>query len=315
MRKLTILIILLVTAVVVLPQEPPKKASAQSDAQKTAANNIIVTEQQFWEALKNKDGKFFEANLPDDLVAVGYVGVLTKSTAVNLFFKMPCEVRSFTLTDFKVTFFTSETAFLTYKGATDGTCAGKAVPTVWASAVYVKRHERWLKASHQETRAVTAAVGLPEEMKMPAPKTSGPQSDAQKAFEMMKTMVGSWDGSIVGLSTHITIRVTSSGNAILHEATGSRPDNPITMFYVDGDRLLLTHYCDAGNRPRMVGKISPDGKTVEFEFLDVSGSTERGMMNHMVFTVIDANHHSEAATWMLPGNKPMVAQFILTRTK
>ena len=56
---------------------------------------------------------------------------------------------------------------------------------------------------------------------MPAPKTSGPQSDAQKAFEMMKTMVGSWDGSIVGLSTHITIRVTSSGNAILHEATWS----------------------------------------------------------------------------------------------
>src|SRR5712692_2303666 len=106
----------------------------------------------------------------------------------------------------------------------------------------------------------TAAVALPQEMKMPAPKTSGPQSDAQKAFEIMKTMAGSWEGNIVGMSTHITIRVTSSGNAILHEATGpGRPDNPITM--------------------------------------------------------IDANHHAEAATWMLPGNKPMVGQFVLTRTK
>jgi hypothetical protein len=142
------------------------------------------------------------------------------------------------------------------------------------------------------------------------------QSDAQKAFEIMKTMAGSWDGSIVGLTTHITIRVTSSGNAILHEATGpGRPDNPITMFYVDGDRLLLTHYCDAGNRPRMVGKISPDGKAVEFDFLDVSGNTQRGLMNHMVFTLIDADHHSEALTYTLPGNKPMVAQFVLTRTK
>src|SRR5437879_13083936 len=82
---------------------------------------------------------------------------------------------------------------------------------------------------------VTAVVVLPQEMQMPTPKTSGPRSDAQKAFEMMKTMAGSWDGSIMGLSTHITIRVTSSGNAILHEATGpGRPDNPITMFYVDG---------------------------------------------------------------------------------
>jgi len=163
---------------------------------------------------------------------------------------------------------------------------------------------------------VTAVVVLPQEMQMPMPKTSGPQSDAQKAFEIMKTMAGSWDGSIMGLSTHITIRVTSSGNAILHEATGpGRPDNPITMFYVDGDRLVLTHYCDAGNRPRMVGKISPDGKTVEFDFLDVSGSTDRGMMNHMVFTMIDVNHHTEALTDTLPGTKPMVAQGAFTRTK
>jgi len=159
----------------------------------------------------------------------------------------------------------------------------------------------------------TAAVGLPQEMKMPAPKSSGPQSDAQKAFEMMKTMAGSWDGSIVGLSTHITIRVTSSGNAILHEATGPRPDNPITMFYVDGDRLLLTHYCDAGNRPRMVGKISPDGKTVEFDFLDVAGSMQYGHMHHAVFTFLDANHHIEDWTYMLPGDKPMHAHFDLQR--
>jgi hypothetical protein len=151
---------------------------------------------------------------------------------------------------------------------------------------------------------------------MSHPAVASAPSDAQKAFELMKTLAGSWEGTIMGLSTQITIRVTSSGNAILHEATGTgRPDNPITMFYVDGDRLLLTHYCDSGNRPRMVGKTSPDGKTVEFDFLDVSSSTQRGMMNHMVFTMIEANHHSEAATYMLPGNKPMAAQFVLTRTK
>ena len=74
--------------------------------------------------------------------------------------------------------------------------------------------------------------------------------------------------------------------AILHDATGcGRPDNPITMFYVDGDRLL-THYCDAGNRPRMVGKVSPNGKTVEFDFLDVTGNLQYGHMQRAVFTVI-----------------------------
>jgi len=154
MRKLTLLIILVAAAAVALSQEPAKPASVQSDAQKTATNTIIGAEQQFWEALKNKDAKFLDANVPDDLVTISMFGVLGKAAVIALFSKMPCEVKSVTLTDFKVTFFTSETAFVTYKGATDGRCAGKGIPTVWASAVYVKRHDRWLKVSHQETRAM-----------------------------------------------------------------------------------------------------------------------------------------------------------------
>ena len=45
----------------------------------------------------------------------------------------------------------------------------------------------------------TAAVALPQQMQMqmqmPMPKTSGPQSDAQKAFEKLKTLAGSWEGT------------------------------------------------------------------------------------------------------------------------
>jgi hypothetical protein len=77
--------------------------------------------------------------------------------------------------------------------------------------------------------------------------------------------------------------------------------------------LILTHYCDAGNRPRMAGKMSPDGKTVEFDFLDVAGSTQYGHMHHAVFTVIDANHHTEDWTYMEPGDKPVHAHLDLQR--
>src|SRR5437867_1532646 len=73
--------------------------------------------------------------------------------------------------------------------------------------------------------------------------------------------------------------------------------------------------CDAGNRPRMVARTSPDGKTVEFDFVDISGGTQRGHMHHAVFTVIDANHHTEDWTYMMPGDKPMHAHFDLQRAK
>ena len=152
----------------------------------------------------------------------------------------------------------------------------------------------------------TATVALPQQMPMPMPKTSGPQSDAQKAFEKLKTLAGSWEGTYMGMSGNVTIRVTSTGNAILHEMTASgRPDDPITMIYVDGDRLLLTHFCDSGNRPRMQGKLSPDGNTVTFDFLDVSGSAEKFLMHDAVFTMVDADHHIEAFAYSLKGKPPM----------
>jgi hypothetical protein len=154
-------------------------------------------------------------------------------------------------------------------------------------------------------------------------QTDVQKSDAQKSFEKLKTLAGSWEGHVktdppqpeMGSGMmQVTLRATSMGNALMHEMTGAgRPDDPITMLYLDSDRLLLTHYCDAGNRPRMVGKISPDGRKVEFEFLDVAGSTQYGHMHHAVFTLVDANHHTEDWTYIAPGDKPVHAHFDLQR--
>jgi phage tail protein X len=158
------------------------------------------------------------------------------------------------------------------------------------------------------------------------------QTDAQKSFTQLKTLAGTWQASVTldppqpemgnGTLLQVSLRVTSRGNALVHEMheTGkpddpARSDHPVTMFYLDSDRLLLTHYCDAGNRPRMAGKTSPDGKTVEFDFVDVAGSTQYGHMHHAVFTFLDANHHIEDWTYMMPGDKAVRAHLDLQRTK
>ena len=166
---------------------------------------------------------------------------------------------------------------------------------------------------------ITMASGTSNaQMTMSHPTNSATQSDAQKAFEKLKTLAGTWQGSLMGMSINLTLRVTSSGNAILHEASSSaRPDDPITMFYVEGDRLLATHYCDSGNRPRMEGKMSQDGKTIEFNLVDIVGNTQNGYMDHIVFTFIDASHHTEDGSWTLPGKKSpiQIPRLEYTRTK
>jgi hypothetical protein len=149
----------------------------------------------------------------------------------------------------------------------------------------------------------------------PANNAAAP-SDAQKAFDQMKTLAGSWQGTIMGISIDVTIRLTSSGTAILQEANtaGGRPPNhEITMFYVEGDRLLATHYCDGGNRPRFEGKLSPDGKTSEFNLLDVAGGTQGGLVKRMAFTIIDANKHVVEFTFIKPDGKPIELRGEFTR--
>ena len=153
------------------------------------------------------------------------------------------------------------------------------------------------------------------------------KSDAQMSFDMLKSLAGSWEGpmttvpqyeAVEGKRAKVWLRVTSLGNALMHELKpADLPDNPITMLYLEGERLLLTHYCDAGNRPRMVGKMSPDGKTVEFDFLDVANysSKQGGHMQQAVFTMIDENHHIEEWTFKLEGKPPVLARFDLQRTK
>jgi hypothetical protein len=163
----------------------------------------------------------------------------------------------------------------------------------------------------------------PPEPQMSSEKAA--PTEAQQTFTQMKTLAGSWEGqlttfppepSVNGHLAQFSLRVTSRGNALVHElSVDGLPDHPVTMFYLDSDRLYLTHYCDAGNRPRMAGKISPDGKTVEFEFLDLSGGNQMGHMHHAVFTFIDDNHHIEDWTYMMPGDKPVRAHFDLHRTK
>ena len=169
------------------------------------------------------------------------------------------------------------------------------------------------------------SVGLMSLSTVAFAQSDAQPSKAQKSFDKIKTLAGSWEGHVTtvpqkaeieGKLMQVSLRVTSMGNALVHEMTGAgRPDDPITMLYLNGDRLLLTHYCDAGNRPRMAGKMSPDGKTVEFEFLDVDGSTQYGHMHHALFTIIDANHHIEDWTYIMPGDKPMQAHMDLQRIK
>src|ERR1700736_2931343 len=122
------------------------------------------------------------------------------------------------------------------------------------------------------------------------------QSDAQKSFDQLKSLNGSWEGkNSQGEPVRVSYRMTAGGSALMSEIDGHGEDM-ISMIHFDGaNRLLLTHYCTTGNQPRMQASASPDGKTITFEFVDATNlaSRDAGHMQGVVFTLLDANHHLE----------------------
>ena len=153
---------------------------------------------------------------------------------------------------------------------------------------------------------------------------TGQKSDAQKSFELLKALAGSWKGQGPEGPVRVSLRVTSGGSAVLQEMVpAGRPDepangddDPITMIYLDGDRLILTMYCDSfKNRPRMEGKLSADGNSIDFTFLDVSGVATHGYMDHASFKIIDADHHAEDWGVLASAGKHMSAHMDLARVK
>jgi hypothetical protein len=133
------------------------------------------------------------------------------------------------------------------------------------------------------------------------------QTPSQKSFDQLKSLAGAWEGKASeGKTVQVSFRETASGSALMSEIHGHGPENMISMFHLDGpNRLFLTHYCGAGNQPRMTGSASPDGKTITFDFLDATNlsAPDAGHMQRVVFTIVDANHHTELWTFNDHGNE------------
>ena len=131
------------------PAAKPKSKPALSHA--VLLRTLSAKETSLWEAWKSKQSRPFQLNLASEAVMVGEQGVGSKKDIVAMMASMPCDVTSFTLSDWKLTIVDRDAAFLTYKGAAEGTCMGAPIPTVWASSLWVNRGGRWLAFTHQET--------------------------------------------------------------------------------------------------------------------------------------------------------------------
>jgi len=134
---------------------------------------------------------------------------------------------------------------------------------------------------------------------MPFPGSAA--GSGAEAFEKLKSLAGHWETEKSNTNkATLDLELTSGGTAMLerfHMVDDGKPVEMITLYYLDGDQLKLTHYCMAGNQPTMVGTYAPETKTLKFDFASITNlkSPDAGHMHHALYTFIDGDHFK--TTW------------------
>lgn len=134
---------------------------------------------------------------------------------------------------------------------------------------------------------------------VPLSQSATPVSKNQHNFEMMKSLAGNWEGDGPDGPTKVSYKIVSAGSAVMETIDhGDMPGMMVTMYHLDGNKFMMTHYCSAGNQPRM-RLVSGTPTELTFEMYDATNllSTKDAHMRKLVITWTDKNHIT--ADWTL----------------
>jgi hypothetical protein len=146
-------------------------------------------------------------------------------------------------------------------------------------------------------------------------------SDSKSAWQSLKTMAGEWEGvANDGRKIRHTAELIAGGSVLMERSWfDAHPGElMVTMYHLDRDKLMLTHYCVAKNQPRLEAtEISADAKTILFTFRDGTNLKDRnaGHMDKASYTFVDKDHFKSKWTWYKDGKEQWMEEFTYQRSK
>lgn len=151
-----------------------------------------------------------------------------------------------------------------------------------------------------------------------APSAAAAEVDPAAFYERLRALEGDFLGkSTKGWVDRTTFRTIAAGSAVMDTSFDAHPgETMITMYHLDGDRLLLTHYCVAKNQPRLVAtEFSSDGRSATFNYLDATGIPSRdvGHMDKVVMTFLSPDEFTARWTWYEAGTETWMEEILYRR--
>jgi hypothetical protein len=145
--------------------------------------------------------------------------------------------------------------------------------------------------------------------------------DARALFARLKKLEGKWTArSTKGWTETNTYEIAAKGSVVFNRSffEGEENDGMLSTFFLDGDLLMLTHYCEARNQPTLVAAtIDENGVRVAFRFDHGTNmkSRDTGHMDSVVMQFIDDDHVRSRWSWYAKGQEKWFEDIEQVRVK
>jgi len=130
------------------------------------------------------------------------------------------------------------------------------------------------------------------------------KTKSEEAFDRLASLKGEWEGQQDGVKISLVYTLTANGSALMEEFRPESGPVMVTMFTVDGDHLIATHYCSAKNQPQMVTSAITDAQTpLAFSLARITGLKSPADWHNTGLTVIqeDSDHLTQEWTYQSKG--------------
>lgn len=134
---------------------------------------------------------------------------------------------------------------------------------------------------------------------------------SETAFETFKGFEGKW--AIRSGQKALPIEMTYEGGSkgsIVTEQFGKE----LSVFYRDGQSLLMTHFCNAGNQPRLRLRENTQPGVFEFEMFDITNlqSANADHVERVIYRIVDDKTIDLEIVWK-HGKSEESEKYTLTR--
>lgn len=135
-------------------------------------------------------------------------------------------------------------------------------------------------------------------------------------FSSVAALVGRWEVQDQEEPSFIEFELSSNNSVVRETMFPNTPHEMTNMYSLDGNSIVMTHYCGAGNQPHMRAVEVKDDKLV-FASDGVSDleTPESFFMANMTLSFLDWDHVNESWHGVTAGEDSEMPVFRLVRVK